>query len=171
MLRSFRLAWFVLALLATQTLAQQPGNSRPGFDLDLATLSGELAKSIFKSADGNRNQWLSRTEFQHAVTLLDEAIRSWGPQGLLGRVKQHSAVAGDESSDPDQAIAELTTRLAKNARVNEPEFTLYVLNVTEQADRKWRQFHAAAAAQRKAYNAYRASSRSRRGPMVVPTPY
>jgi hypothetical protein len=156
---------------ASLAVAQQPKAAPANQEADLPALASELAKTIFATADANRNRWLSRGEFQHAVGLLDEAMTQWGQQGLLGHARKGTANKSHDEKDPDQAIKELTAQLSKNTRVNEPEFTLYVLNVVDQADRQWQQLRALSDAQRKAYNAYRASLRPRRSRAVTPYPY
>lgn len=171
MLRSSSFSLVYCAVWASLAIGQQQSSRPANQEVDLSSMAGELAKTIFTAADTNRNRWLSRGEFQHAIGLLDEAVTQWGQQGLLGRARKGLANKNHGDKDPDQAIGELTAQLSKSARVSEPEFTLYVLNVVDQADRRWQQWRTLSDAQRKAYNAYRASLRPRRGQAGTSFPY
>ena len=161
-----RIAIVSLTLSCYSSWAQAQTPQKPSADLETAELATEAAKTIFATSDANRNHWLSRNELPKAIDQLDQVVSQWGQQGMLGRPRKQSAKQKDESHDALAAIEQLTARLSKNTRVSEAEFTLYVQNVVQEADEHYRQLRAMSEAQRKAYNAYRASLRPRRGRIV-----
>jgi hypothetical protein len=152
--------------LGATPAAKQGHQQGPG---DLSAAIDQLAQQIFTSADHNHNHVLNKSEFQDARALLESAVDEWGRSGMIGKPKKPGNKDQDPGNASTSAIAS-ASKLAKSNRVSQAEFTFYVHSVVEEADQRWRQLNAAAAAQRKLMSTQRRLYPPR-GRRFAPYPY
>ncbi len=163
----------MLAVAGNLSAAQRADTAKD--QADMSTMIDDMAKDVFKQADGNRNGMLSRREFENAETLLGRAVTQWGQNGLIGKPKPGKRGNNSDNFDSaptGQSAAEAKgNKLAKAGKVTQAEFTFYAHAVVSEADQMWRQYHQMSQAQQKAYNAQRQLRSAVRRRRVVVTPF
>ena len=142
---------------------------------DLSSMVDQLAEKVFTGADTNHNHLLNKREFANAETMLETQIDQLGSARIIGKPRTKGSGKGQEKAALAAASTSVSAeKLAKSNKVTQAEFTIYVHSLVEEADELWRQTNTMADAQRKAYNAQRASMGNRRyyrRPRTINYPY
>lgn len=166
---------FSLVMLTGVTLLaadgrQTPGSPKRGAEAaaEMSAMVEQLVQTVFTAADTNHNRYLSKREFENADSALVSVVNDWGRQGLIGKPKRQNKTDNGQSKETSADV--LGVRLAKNNRISQPEFAIYVHAVVEQADQDWRAARATADAQRKLLSQYRSYYQPHRGRVRYPQP-
>jgi hypothetical protein len=129
------LGWVIAAMIlcATQVWAapKKDTQAETAYKAKMAKVD-DLAKNVFKAADHNHNDTLSKNEFPAALEMLNEGLLQMGNQNVLGTAKN------GQLSKEEQALATSATsrapNLSKNNRITLSEFQLYAHGAAAQAD-------------------------------------
>ena len=150
-----------LMLLAVGAIAVAPLQAAPKRKpvdptaaANAARVDGAI-KDIFKRADSNHNDALSKVEFRKTEAMLETAARDLARQGVIGNPPTKKNGKKDASGWTAPSAGSLD--LSKNNKISLSEFTLYAQNYFQNAD----------SVMSKARAAYEAKQRARTAPNRV----
>jgi hypothetical protein len=116
-----------------------------------ATTVDSAIQDIFKRADANHNQALSKVEFRKTEAMLETAAMELARQGVIGNppAKKNGKKAGSSWTAPSAGAIDLS----KNNKISLSEFTLYAQSYFQNADSTMTKARAAYEAKQKARSA------------------